>query len=246
MDFISNNWSFGLSLAISVPVIIICIRDYQSAKRERRTKVWSIIIFIFTFVATWGNYIYQIDNSKRIRAANINLQLKLDSIKEQNAHLKNLGINSLKTINSLHDKLDKNIETINNLNKQKKIDLLNNLKKEIAWNMKIFERDLLGKKELFTEDGHHVTMANFSCESIKRNIGNGTINNAHLLGELHYIHMLFNTSNNYINLARKETRANVRISNMNTMFESFNDKTLKIVNNFLKGLGEYMQKIKKE
>lgn len=244
-NLIFNNLSLILNILTSISVIIICIRDYKSAEKEQKSKVFPVVICVVAIIFIFGNYIYQVNNSKEINFTNEKLQLKLSNIELQNKDLKNQLLDSLITINSLTKKLDESIENINNLNKQKKIDLLKNMKNEIEHNIYYLKNSLLNNKQIFIDNkSTTVTFYRFSIASIEKNISDGTITDKKLQKQLYSIHNLFIMSNKRLESITGQSY-DVRAENMRIFFTNFDDEEILFIEKFCEGLEEYIKQIDK-
>jgi len=173
------------------------------------------------------------------------LKINLSNISKQNTDLKNTSIESLNTINSLRDKLDKSLR----INKQRRIDLLKQMNIEIENDLDNLKISLLNDKEMYLNgnlDNYKYPTFRFITESIKINLSEATItNNVSLLNELYELNKRFTNTNMILN-ANVGQSNDIKVANMKTIFSDYDRDNMLKYKGFCNRLEEYIVKVEKE
>lgn len=219
-----------LSIFLTIAALIVYLKE-RHIEKEKNSRLYSVPTFIIAFVLIWGNFAFQVyKDSKR-----------QSELRDSNNLLKD----NSRTINSLSEKLDKSIEEINNLNKQKKIDLLKNLRNEIKNNIILLKEHFLENKVILM-DNESVLITNtcFSVLSIEKNISEGTITDETLLKDLYDICEFFNVKNKLLENARHANTIPVKTDIMGVFFRNL-DKHILYFEEFCERLEKYIKQIDK-
>ncbi|MDD5687833.1 MAG: hypothetical protein PHE88_08390 [Elusimicrobia bacterium] len=220
-----------LAILLTIAALFVFLKE-QSAEKEKKSKLYSIPSFIVAIILIWGNF---------------GLQVYKDTKQQSELRdLNNLLKNNSKTINSLTRKLDESIENNNKLNKQKKIELLKNMKNEIDGNVFYLKDELINKKEILSSDNSAVmTQYRFSVISIEKNISEGTVADERLMKSLHSLLSIFNINNKMLEYSCNASSVADKNNAMRIFFDHFSDERISWIENISKELEKYIKTIDK-